>query len=100
MEPNRRHAAIADLLDAYDIELTENNIEHMRRLVEAATIYDARNSTYGDLWRASGSEDNAFHCRSKVQRMMHATDFDTRTDSARDLINYAVFFIRNLEANR
>ena len=75
--------------------------------LEAMGVFQKRSTMYGDLWREYGVEDNLSHMRSKVaraDRVLRArgeggeariSESDL-VDSPLDLINYSVFFIRNV----
>jgi len=75
---------------------TRTNREQLTVLVECLKIFDERNSKYKDLWKEVGQDDNLHHMKHKVARVdMMFRSGETDVDDALDLINYAVFFIRN-----
>lgn len=73
--------------------------------VEALRIFESRNAAYGDVWMQYGALSNLLSVARKVDRTMEAWWHDSpgelpvmhkdALDDAIDLINYAVFFIRN-----
>lgn len=97
-----KHRATVAFLEAHDIEPTSNMITHLSVLLEALQIHETRKS-YGDIWRKYGALSNLLSVARKADRLMqifwHGTGELTHKDSvddAYDLINYAVFFIRNV----
>lgn len=85
-------------------DTTLDQISIFRRALE---IFESKNNAdggYEDLWKQYGWADNLLHMRSKLSRIERrfrdqgATHVDL--DDAYDLLNYVVFFIRNvLEEN-
>jgi len=88
--------------------LKPKDVDQVKFMLQAMAKFDERNARYNDLWQQGGVQDSAHHAKSKALRLMWATDPDTQgnmtdadlVDDAIDLINYAVFFLRNLEAGR
>jgi hypothetical protein len=82
-------------------DFTEENLAHLEILLEAAEIFKERDEQYRGLWRRFGWLDSLFHIRHKAFRLFRKVEEgDTGwspkdTDNALDLINYAVFAIRN-----
>lgn len=68
-------------------------------LGEAYKVFTERNKKYKDLWKEYGAEDSALHIRSKLMRLT-TTTVETEEDDGLDLINYAVFWIRNWRDGR
>jgi hypothetical protein len=77
--------------------------EHVAVLMNATAIAVERGKRYGDLWRHRGYLGNLLHMDSKHLRLMrefYENDSEiqqNQLDDAYDLINYTVFFIRNVE---
>jgi hypothetical protein len=73
-------------------------------MLDAMDIYCERGKSRGDLWKEGGYRDSAHHLKSKAMRVANSvrlgTEEDEGLDSALDAINYAVFFARNLDADR
>lgn len=78
---------------------SDEDVEHMAVLAQAFSIFRDRQMQYQSLWKASGSEDNAFHVKSKAQRMLVA-EGQTAADDALDAINYAAFYFNNKREGR
>jgi hypothetical protein len=81
---------------------------HEEVLMRALTIHISRSKQYGQMWREYGWRGSLVHARSACERawrMMQAhrggvTETQRRkktVDDLLDLINYAVFTIRNIE---
>lgn len=66
-------------------------------LAHAIETFIERNEEYTDLWKDGGTADSLHHMRHKLMRCERAKSPSVKAESAIDLINYAVFFIRNLE---
>ena len=98
-------------LDPQDLEMKA----HFCVLMESLVIHSERAGRYRGLWKHYGWVDSLFNMRSRVARLImefgdtptvelvkdisyEATEW--RTDDARDLINFCVFFIRNVRDNR
>lgn len=87
-------------------DITES--EQLEVLAEAFSKFLERNGKYKDLWRQFGYQDSVHHVRSKAGRLNQllseqptSDELDLAIDDAIDIINYAVFFIRNVrEADR
>lgn len=98
-----------DIVDGLGYEPTETHVEHMEVLLRVFGKFVERNAKYKDLWRINGPRDSANHIESKAARIQHFTrmvpdmdwslsEIEAPLDDAVDLINYAVFYIRNAEA--
>lgn len=81
-------------------ELSGSDIDHMVVLFEAFEVMRERNSKYADLWMEYGARDSYEHMKSKFLRSNLAFTYPEDLDDAIDLINYTVFFIRNIRAGR
>jgi hypothetical protein len=74
-------------------------------LIEALEIFLERNAKRADLWKQFGWQDSALHLRSKALRIALALEKDLDIDpedvldDAIDIINYAVFFVRNVRGD-
>lgn len=95
---------IRDFLGIYDIEADEEEVvAHLEVFLEALRIFQSR-KIYGDAWRRHGALSNLLSVARKTDRLMqvywHGDGGMTHKegmDDAYDLINYAIFFIRNKE---
>lgn len=101
------------ILKAAGLEISETNREQMAVFLDAMTIFQERNARYGDLWKEYGWRGNLLHVQSKAARVrrvwwdghrIQVPDLGTAVDhlqsdldDAYDLLNYTVFFIRNVE---
>lgn len=108
-EPCRRKAArdramavLDAFYDANDEDYSTTDLEQISVMLEAFQIFVQRNAKRHDLWKQFGWEDSALHIRSKAARvgltLDPAVDLDPDDvlDDALDLINVAVFFVRNV----
>lgn len=93
---------LVKLLDAEVYEgFSETDKRQLSTLFAAFVKFQERNAKYRDLWKQGGIEDSANHARHKAHRLVLASmnrdqlDPEDFIDDAIDLINYAVFFIRN-----
>jgi hypothetical protein len=100
-----RHAATVNFLEALGITPTSEALTHLNVLVEALLIHDSR-KIYGRVWQRYGWLSNLLSIARKADRLMQvfwfgsgSLDHKPSADDAYDLINYAVFFIRNVEAD-
>jgi hypothetical protein len=81
---------------------TDTNVRQAAVLMEAFDKFYERNAKRVDLWKQFGWEDSALHLRSKAARIALALDKgldidpEELLDDAIDIINYAVFFVRNV----
>jgi hypothetical protein len=94
------------------IQCTGTNLSQMREYLECMRVFIERNAVHNDAWKEYGAEDSAGHCRSKALRVKHHADkmagWDgipaelkaEALDDGRDLVNYGVFFVRNVLAGR
>ena len=110
----RRYEAGIAMLDALDpgAEHSQTDIEHAACLVEAMQIFRERNDKYGDLWKEGGAADSAFHLKSKSMRAVillskqaqrgghNPEELEAQVDTGLDLVNYALFYVRNVRAGR
>lgn len=75
-------------------------------MAEALSIHQQREETHGALWEEHGHIDSAGHIRSKGSRVVRGTaEYDKELalgvrDDALDLINYACFWVRNVDEDR
>lgn len=82
-------------------EPTISEREQFGVLMDSFHLFVQRNSVYEDLWKDYGWMDTLTHIRSKAMRLVRKfwrddpTEDDSLLDDVYDLINYAVFFIRN-----
>lgn len=89
-------------------EIQKRDEEHIRVMLEALAKYKERQARYDDLWARAGARDNAHHCRSKALRVETELNLvggppsgtDGIIDDGLDLVNYAVFTVRNVRAGR
>lgn len=99
------------LLYQFGIEPTESVVEQFMVFMEALKVMADRNEKYKDLWKQYGANDNLMHMRSKLDRTMREFDDDALSgenfdpenfdfDDPIDLLNYTVFFIRNVRDGR
>lgn len=106
IDKEKLRARATEVLDVLELDTRETNIEQMMVYLEAMSLFIQRNALYGDLWREYGPEDSLLHMRSKLARaeVTHGRskgdDADISeaelVDSPLDLINYSVFYIRNV----
>jgi len=104
------HIVMVDGREQYSIQLwlKPKDIEQVQVMLQALTKFDKRNLGYNDLWQEGGIQDSAHHLKSKALRLMWSADPTSQgqlsdedmKDDALDAINYASFFLRNLEAGR
>lgn len=80
-------------------------VEQMSIMRRALELFDERNNSeagYEDLWKSYGWGDSLLHMRSKLSRVerrfREQAGAQQDLDDAYDLINYTVFFIRNVLA--
>lgn len=92
-------------LTALGFENTEDNWEQLSYFAEAMRLYEKRGKKYGDAWKDYGFQDCMFHCRSKMKRLGAVLQNiaaevagDLEIDDGIDLLNYAVFAMRNAMA--
>lgn len=99
--------AVALLLDAIGVPDTETNRAQLQIMLIALQVFSERDPKYHDLWKRRGWLGSLMHIDSKAARLMETfwkgtpgrMPMPDDVDDAIDLINYAVFFIRNLQAN-
>lgn len=91
-----------------DEKIRQTVTEQMAVFGQAATIHADRTRQYGDLWKEDGPLEHSFQTKHKASRL-HNTLMDARCakrpadleavkESALDLINYAGFIVRQVEA--
>lgn len=108
MEPNVINA-VEDLLAAFNVDISDDNIEQLLVLMSALRIYDERAKIYGDTWTTYGGLNNLLRAATKVDRSMEIWWHDQsdnanplmhkdNLDDAIDAVNYLVFFIRCVRA--
>lgn len=104
-DSNKRHLATVQFLQLLDIDPTSEALTQLNVLVEALLIHNSR-KIYGTAWQRYGWLSNLLSIARKADRLMQVfwfgpgnLDHKPSTDDAYDLINYAVFFIRNVEAD-
>lgn len=82
----------------------EDYQEHTDVLNEALKLYEQREQKYHGLWKEVGASDNSTLAKHKIERVKMATNGgvtpEDYIDDALDVINYAVFWIRNVRAGR
>ena len=98
------------VLQVIGVPVTNGNVEQMAVMLEAYHKYLERNAVYENLWQDYGWMDTLTHVRSKAMRIVRKFWRDETApkataalhlDDALDLVNYVVFFIRNVrEGNR
>jgi hypothetical protein len=85
-----------------DLPATDTNVRQAAVLMEAFDKFQERNAKRHDLWKVFGWKDSALHMRSKAARIALALEGDLDVDpeelldDAIDIINYAVFYVRNV----
>lgn len=92
---------------------TDEDVEHFKVLLRSLLKFHERDAKHKGLWRYFGAIDSAFQTRAKATRsynvaiqMLRDPDevlkqgLEEALDDPVDLINYAVFFIRNVEEGR
>lgn len=91
-------------LELLEFEDTPTNRDQLMVFIRSMRLFEERNKKYGDLWKEYGWRGNLLHVQSKAARVRkvwwdQATQppGDQDLDDAFDLINYAAFFIRNVE---
>jgi len=96
MQPS---SSVCDFLISQGLPDTETMREHLTVWVRAAKIFKERTEDLGgELWREVDTSDTAHHVRHKAQRLYHREDTDRYDpDDPLDLINYAIFYIRQKE---
>lgn len=89
------------------LEDNEDNREQLRVMLEAMCIYEEREASRGGLWKEMGAKDSAHHLKSKAMRIDYTArnalllrGEDRAIDEALDAVNYAVFYARNVRADR
>lgn len=101
-----RKELISELLDRlWEHPHTEEDVAQLGVMLRALEMFHRREEKYNGLWRKDGAIDSAFHAKHKATRVWsRALDMvagaDEDVEDAIDLINYAVFFIRNVGDGR
>lgn len=104
---------LSELCHSHELDkLSGTDRAQLEILVEALNKFQERNAKYQDLWKEGGWGDSAHHVRHKAARVamclrgsknedghyssgdpVHLVDLE---EDAIDLINYSVFFVRNV----
>lgn len=79
-------------------DITDNHVEQFAVLAEALELFMERDAHHRSLWKEYGATDTAHHCKSKAMRLN--VEPAEHLDDAMDLINYAVFTVRNVREGR
>lgn len=97
--------AIQQMLELHGIAYNEETSAHMRLMLECVRVYDSRAKSYGEVWKQYGALSNLLSVARKVDRLMGSWWFRGKgvtpalhkdsLDDAVDLVNYALFFMRN-----
>jgi hypothetical protein len=78
--------------------------EHQRVFKRAHDIYVAKSQVRGQLWLHFPPSDKIRELRERVARLEQAyaneANVDIMVEDALDLINYAAFFIKQIEAGQ
>jgi hypothetical protein len=86
---------------------SQEQLEHLSVLLSAFAVYVERNERHGSLWKKFGWMDSIVSVRGKAARCVQQW-YGPQTleggpgadlDDAVDLINFAVFLIRNVQTN-
>lgn len=107
MIQKRYRRASKQFLQDIGLPDTDDNLDQLNVLVECLVIYSGREDVYGAAWRQYGAVSNVLSMARKVDRVMNewwtslirgeVRDRDgEELDDAFDLINYTVFFLRNV----
>lgn len=81
--------------------ITDNEWEQLGIYFEAFRLFMEREAKYRSLWKRYGAADSYQHMNSKMARSQFLLEGLTDDqDDPLDLINYTVFFLRNLRAGR
>lgn len=96
------------VLQAMEVELSEDSVRHMVVLLTCAKIRAERGARYKDNWKNRGFKGSFMHMDSKfsrLEKMFWEETPDEKTaptmlDDAYDLINYTTFFMQNVVAWR
>jgi len=93
------------LQDELALDIDEGDREHLEMMLEAFLLYKQKNAKYKNLWKVGGWWDSAHHIRHKGLRiggLLEGFKEDhnpsERIEDALDLINYCLFFVRNVRA--
>lgn len=88
-------------LNILGFDQTDTNVEQTLVLVQALDIFQDHTDRIGEMWRTVDALNTAHHIKHKADRTYHAERYETEDgfalDSALDLINYAVFYVRQKE---
>lgn len=92
------------VLQMMGIPPSDTDVDQMMVMLSAFDIFRQRNERYQDLWREGGYDDSANSLKHKVMRVVQetrTTEGEPQIDDALDIINYACFWIRNVnDGNR
>ena len=96
--------ALIQILASLAIPDTLTNRNQLHVLIGAFEKFVERNARYQDVWRESGWKGSLFDMRKKLTRIWRVfwrgeptAQIDLECDDAYDLINFTVFFIRNVK---
>lgn len=85
------------MADRHDIDA------HIKILETVMDLYVKRDEVHDGLWKKYGAKNNMLHVQSKAARMESLAErgrFPEAVAEAVDLINYTLFFIRNVGEDR
>lgn len=88
-------------------DASEDLIQHFSVFVGAMKIHAERSQAYGSAWRNYGAMSNLLSMARKIDRLMEVHWFGQQKivfhkdelDDALDVLNYTVFFMRNIVAD-
>lgn len=95
-----------EFLAASDIPYSEETVQHLSHFLDALRVHSQRSKSYSDAWRHYGALSNLLTMARKIDRLM-AVHWNPQgrlefhkdeLDDAVDLLNYTVFFMRNVNA--
>lgn len=78
----------------------DNKREQLAVFMQAYEIFSEREGKYKSLWQQYGAVDSYQHVRSKAARTQFYLEGHEDESDPIDLINYAVFLVRNVRAGR
>ncbi len=92
-------------LDDLGLSDSDDMVAQLREFVGALKIYQRREKVHQGNWKRFGWKDSIHHMKSKFSRLnqhrlmasVHGEEaFTGDLDDAYDLMNYTVFFVRNV----
>jgi hypothetical protein len=101
-EVDRKRFYAEKIIDILGLNPTESNAEHMALFLVMMNLYDGKNAIHNDTWQRYGWRDSLMHMRSKLKRTEQQFEQSAPpndVDDPMDLINYTMFFLRNLMAH-